>query len=109
MRKFVGPYFPSQPFREVVRVSLNSLQYVTLLEEQADTSYKVVQTKRLNFSWMSHYFSLDEHEGLPNQFLLRFELTRGADYTDILPPWLKVIRDVREEPAFKLSHISKPA
>lgn len=29
-RKFVGPYNPQGEFREVVRVSLNSLQYATL-------------------------------------------------------------------------------
>jgi len=58
-RKFVGPYNPNDKFREVVRVSLNSLQYATLHQEQINPEFRPIHLKRRNFQWNATYFSLD--------------------------------------------------
>jgi len=71
----VGRYLPEQSFREVVRVSLNSLQYATLQSEEADPLYRPIRIKRINFEWQSTYFAIDEHdhiENYPHAKLLRF-------------------------------------
>lgn len=65
-RKFVGPYDPQQPFREVLRVSLNSLQFATLNEQQAHPDFRPVHIKRVNFEWQGTYFSLDQYDHIPN-------------------------------------------
>ena len=74
-RKFVGPYSPLDEFREVVRASMNSLQYETLSEEMADPFYKPIRIKRVNFTYNNVYFSLDRHDYIRdynNAILLRF-------------------------------------
>lgn len=50
-RKFVGPYKPEHKFREVIRISLNSLQYATLAEKESDPIYRPVHIQRTNFQW----------------------------------------------------------
>ena len=74
-RKFVGPYNPHNEFREVVRVSINSLQYETLSQQTADPFYKPIKIKRVNFAYKNVYFSLDRHEYIKDYneaILLRF-------------------------------------
>lgn len=74
-RKFVGLYDPSERYREVVRTSLNSLQYATLSENEADPYFRPIHIKRINFTWNNTYFSLDQHDYIKDNkgcILLRF-------------------------------------
>jgi len=58
-RKYVGHYHSDNKFREVMRVSLNSLQYATLAEQEKDFRYRPVHIKRINFSLNGYYFAID--------------------------------------------------
>jgi hypothetical protein len=94
----VGPYNPNDEFREVVRTSLNSLQYATLTQEQADPVYRPIKIKRVNFSWNNAYFSIDQHDYIKDfkdALMLRFEAGVGRDPEPIIPPWIRIIQDVR--------------
>lgn len=74
-RKYVGRYSTDEKFREVVRVSLNSLQYATLAEQEKDINYRPVHIKRINFSVNGYYFAIDEIDnvkGYPKAHFLRF-------------------------------------
>lgn len=71
----MGPFKPESPYREVVRVQLNSLQYATLAENEADPAYRPVHIKRSSFSIEGFYFSLDKVDYIKNYkgaVLLRF-------------------------------------
>jgi hypothetical protein len=74
-RKYVGRYSSDNQFREVVRVSLNSLQYATLANQEKDVKYRPVNIKRISFSANGYYFAIDKIDhvkGYPNAYLLRF-------------------------------------
>ena len=45
----MGPYHPKSSFREARKTTLNSLQYATLAENEADPCYRPVNYKRKNF------------------------------------------------------------
>ena len=105
----MGHYSPDNQFREVVRVSLNSLQYATLAEQEKDVKYRPVHIKRVNFSVNGYYFAIDEIDhvkGYPKARFLRFEADYERDIADVVPDWIRVVKDVRREPQFKLSTIA---
>jgi len=89
---------------------MNSLQYATLHQEQINPDFRPIHIKRRNFQWNATYFSLDEHDyikGNKNAVILRFEAGKERDVKDIIPDWIKVIRDVRGVKEFQLSSIAK--
>jgi hypothetical protein len=93
-----------------VRTTLNSLQYATLHNEMADPLYRPIQIKRLNFSWNNTYFSLDRHDFIKDYkdaLLLRFEAGASRDPEPIIPSWIRVVRDVRNDDQFALSSIAR--
>jgi len=92
-----------------VRVSLNSLQYATLAEQEKDVKYRPVHIKRINFSVNGYYFAIDEIDhvkGYPKARFLRFEADYERDIADVVPDWIRVAKDVRCDPQFKLSTIA---
>lgn len=108
-RKYVGRYSEDRKFREVVRVSLNSLQYATLAQQEKDAHYRPVHMKRTNFSVNGYYFAIDEIDhvkGYPKARFLRFEADFDRDISSIVPEWITVLKDVRTEPEFNLSRIA---
>ena len=109
-RKYVGKYNPEDEFREVVRTSINSLQYATLHHEESDPNFRPIRIKRVNFSWNNTYFSLDRHDYIKDHkdaLLLRFEAGQGRDPLPIIPPWIMPGTDVREDPKFTLRSIAR--
>ena len=109
-----GSYYHTvkRPSPDGGRVEIERLitvsEYRRLLE-RADASRQPIVKTRYCFVWNNQYFEADafhgRHEGL---FLLEREKTDINDSTD-LPPFLRVIRDVTDDPAFKNSALAKAA
>jgi hypothetical protein len=108
-KKYVSHYNPQSLFREVVRVQLNSLQYATLAENEVDSKFRPVHIKRFSFSVEGFYFSIDQIDFIKNHkgaLVLRFEADKERDPLEIIPPWIRVIDDVRTNKDFNLSKIA---
>ena len=105
----MSAYHPEHAFRESRKISLNSLQYATLATNEADACYRPVHFKRKNFEWNSYYFNIDTFDnikGHPGAILLRFQLDTELNPLEIIPPWIRVLRNVREEKEFNMASIA---
>ena len=108
-RRYMGPYHPGNAFRQSRKVSLNSLQYATLAKNESNPCYRPVHFKRKNFEWNSYYFNIDTFDYIkdhPGAILLRFQLDAELNPNEIVPPWIRVIRNVRDEKEFNMNCIA---
>jgi hypothetical protein len=80
-----------------------------LSENKADPCYRPVNYKRKHFEWYSYYFSIDSMDyirGHQGALLLRFSADIELDPLEIIPPWITVIRNVRNERDFNMGQIA---
>ena len=81
-----------------------------LREEQADPDFKVVNRRRHHFVYKDLPYSVDCYENILGQdyvYILRFANSENADPASLLPEFIKVEKDVRSDPQFRLKEIAK--
>lgn len=78
---------------------LSREEYETLLERR-DPSLNVIEKQRQVFEWKGQVFELDLFPFWKKQAVLEIELA-SEDTPVELPPFLTLIREVTEEPAYK--------
>ncbi len=93
-----------------VRTPLSALQYVQLKEEKADKDYRVVTIPRTQFIVGSTLFTIDTWTNLHGRdttHLLRFANPDKLDLKKIIPEWLQVEADVREDHRYASRNIAR--
>lgn len=86
---------------------LSEFEYLRLLME-ADTTYHQLRKTRYCFTWDGHYYEVDIYPFWKKQAILKQELT-GKDDTVVIPPFITMLEDISEDPAYKNSSIAKQA
>ena len=89
---------------------ISALEYLALARDK-DPRRGIIKKKRHCFLSKNQYFELDEFQKLAescmqnNLFLLEIELTEENDTVEI-PPFIKVIKEVTDDPAFSNSELA---
>lgn len=97
-------------YTQEVRTPLSALQYVQLKEEKADKDYRVVAIPRAQFIVGSTLFTIDTWTNLygqPTTHLLRFANPDKSDPKKLIPEWLQVESDVREDARYASRNIAR--
>ncbi|MDO8600968.1 MAG: AAA family ATPase [bacterium] len=90
-------------------VRIDAVRYQKIFHEEKDMSCDIIKKIRHYFLWENQYCELDEflaprrHKGL---FMLEIELLDKDDPV-ILPPFLNVIREVTDNPAYTSRGLAK--
>jgi hypothetical protein len=109
-RKYRSKLNEEGDYPQEIRKPLTSLQYVMLREEQADPNFKVVNRQRHHFVYKDLPFSVDVYQniyGQENTYIIRFANPENVDPLSLVPDFIKVERDVRSDPKFRLTSIAK--
>lgn len=89
-----------------VETELNHFDYMRLRNESSHDS-KAIKKIRTYFVYEDQYFELDEFSTpYQNLILLEIELLEEDDKVT-LPPFIKVIKEVTDDPRYSNSHIAK--
>lgn len=93
-----------------IRKPLTSLQYVTLREERADPNYKVVNRQRFTFVYNDLPYTIDVYDNIyerPKTYILRFANLQGDAAESLIPNFLRIEREVRQDKKFSLRTIAQ--
>ena len=97
---------PQRPGVRIEREEIIGLrEYLTLLQER-DPRRSIILKDRYSFVWAQQYFQLDNFHSPMPLTLLEIELPHEKTHIE-LPPFLKIIRDVTEDPRYSNSSIAK--
>ncbi len=94
----------SDATREEIETQISAEEYLALLKK-ADPGKRPLHKTRWCLVWNSRYYEIDLYPFWNDKALLELELTR-EDEEVILPPQLKVIREVTGDPAYKNSTLA---
>ena len=97
-------------YPQEIRKPLTSLQYVMLREEQADPQFKVINRQRYVFVHGDHPYSIDIYNNILGQekvYVLRFANNEGKDPLSLVPDYIKVVKDVRQDSQYSLKRIAR--
>jgi hypothetical protein len=97
-------------FTQEVRTPLSALQYVQLKEEQADKNFRIVAVDRSQFIVGSTIFTVDTWSNLygrEHTHLLRFANPDKVSGKSLVPEWIEVEEDVREDARYASRNIAR--
>lgn len=97
-------------FTQEVRTPLSALQYVQLKEDKADKHYRIVTVERAQFIVGSTLFTVDTWTNLYGRervHLLRFANPDKVAAAKLIPEWIEVEEDVRENPKYASRNIAR--
>lgn len=109
-RKYRSKENQDGDFLQEIRKPLTSLQYVTLREERADPKYRVVNRQRYTFVYNNLPYTIDVYDNIydrPKTYILRFANLHGVEGNTLVPDFLKVERDVRQDKNYSLKTIAQ--
>ena len=111
-RKYRSKANKEGDYPQEVRKPLTSLQYVMLREERADAKYKVVNRIRHVFVDRDLPYSIDVYSnilGKDKVHILRFTNNESKDPATLIPEFIKVQKNVREDSQYSLRSIATQA
>jgi len=97
--------------RTEIEKQISALEYRALARDDRDMARGIIRKKRHCFLHKNQYFELDEFQNpadtcmQKNLCVLEIELTEENDTVEI-PPFIKVIKEVTDDPAFSNSEIA---
>ncbi|RWS26070.1 uncharacterized protein B4U80_07936 [Leptotrombidium deliense] len=97
-----------------VRRQINHRDYVNYLTQRDDTHYTVYKIRRC-FLWEHTYFQMDIykspcHSRCNGLILLEMYTTRAsADLIKLIPPFLKIVKEVTGDPSYSMYNLSLKA
>jgi hypothetical protein len=97
-------------YTQEVRTPLSALQYVQLKEDRADKNYHPIHLDRTHFIIGSTHFSIDTWRNLYGRdvtYLLRFSNPDKVEGRSLVPEWIQVEEDVRENHKYDVKSIAK--
>jgi hypothetical protein len=108
-RKYRAAKNEQGEYNQELRIPLTSLQYVELREEKANSEYNVTKRERVHFIINSVHYTVDVYDNLYGQdktYILRFANAQRVDGRTLVPPFLNIEKDVRQDPKFELKNIA---
>ena len=109
-RKYRSRQNEKGDYSQEIRKPLTSLQYVMLRESHTDPAYKVVNRIRQHFVHKEHSYNIDVYDDIYGQdktYILRFDNPDNHSLEQILPDWIKIVKDVKMDPKYSLKNIAK--
>lgn len=91
--------------REEKEVQISLMEYLKMTLK-ADTSSKAIRKVRMCFTYESQPFELDFYYGAKSQAILEIEL-KDKEQEVILPDFIKLIKEVTFDPAYKNASLAK--
>lgn len=102
-------YTEKRPISPVERIEnerlLSQKEYLRLTDE-VDPAYGSISKRRYCFLYQDRYFTVDTYPISANRAILDVQLT-DKDETPALPPEIRVIKDVTDDPNYQGAMISK--
>ena len=109
-RKYRSKQDEKGDYSQEIRKPLTSLQYVMLRESHIDPNYKPSSRVRQHFVHKEHSYSIDIYDDIYGQektYILRFDNPENIPMEQIMPEWVKVVKDVKLDPKYSLRNIAK--
>jgi len=109
-RKYRSKENKEGDYLQEIRKPLTSLQYVTLREERTDPKYKVINRQRFTFVYNDLPYTIDVYDNLyerPKTYILRFANLQGVSGDSLIPGFLRVEREVRQDKKYSLRTIAQ--
>ena len=109
-RKYRSKQNKEGDYLQEIRKPLTSLQYVTLREERTDSNYSVVNRQRFTFVYNDLPYTIDVYDSLyerPKTYILRFANLQGEAGESLIPNFLRIEREVRQDKKYSLRTIAQ--
>jgi hypothetical protein len=111
-RKYRGKRNEEGDYVQEIRKPLTSLQYVMLREEKADKGFRVINRHRYTFVFNEHPYAIDIYDniyGKEKTYILRFANPKQVEARSLVPNFITVLEEVRQNPQYTLKAIAKIA
>ena len=96
-------------YLQEIRVPITALQYVELRDEKADKKFKTTHREVIQFIVGSTHFKVDVWKNLYGEdttYVLRFDNPNEAAVKKLVPEFIEVVEDVRQNAKYSLKAIA---